>query len=223
MKAGVIYLITNTVNGNLYVGQTTKSSRKRFSQHKAASKIPKPEGALHRAMKKYGFECFIMNEICSTNNIDFIDDLERFFIKEFNSLTIGHGYNCETGGSVNKHLSEEVKAQISLRSKGKPSGFKGKTFSEEIKNHISNCARLRLSKPENHPLWGTHHSQETKDKIRKSVKKIALKGVNPTTGEILIFESGKAATRAGFFEAGISANISGRIKSTYKGYKWQKA
>lgn len=34
--------------------------------------------------------------------------------------------------------------------------------------------------------------------------------------------SSKRFYRAGFFASGINANISGKIKTTYKGYKWQR-
>ena len=48
---------------------------------------------------------------------------------------------------------------------------KGMEFSEEHRKNISNARkRLGLAAGENHPLWGKHHSDETRKKISESQK-----------------------------------------------------
>lgn len=67
-----------------------------------------------RAMVKYGFDCFKF-EILKDNiqSKEELDILERYYIKEYQSLVSEQGYNVELGGnSVGKH-SEETKKKIS--------------------------------------------------------------------------------------------------------------
>ena len=47
---GYIYIITNNVNDKVYVGQTYRSIKERFSEHLRSN----DDCYLHRAMRKYG-------------------------------------------------------------------------------------------------------------------------------------------------------------------------
>ena len=61
---GYIYLITNNVNGNKYVGKTELSIEERWGQHIKDSKKEKCEiRPLYRAIRKYGVENFSIKEI----------------------------------------------------------------------------------------------------------------------------------------------------------------
>ena len=50
---GVVYLITNTVNGKVYVGQTINGLSKRWKGHKNDVRNGS-QNPLHRAIRKYG-------------------------------------------------------------------------------------------------------------------------------------------------------------------------
>ena len=50
-------------------------------------------------------------------------------------------------------------------------GLSGYSFSDESKSKMSQTHKKLLENPENHPMYGKHLSQETKDKISISVKK----------------------------------------------------
>ena len=99
MRSGLIYKITNKINGKWYIGQTTTSTKKRWSQHtyNARTKSSKCR-FLENAIRKYGEENFIIEGIyiCS---IDELDLNETRIINEHNSTNSKFGYNICIGGS----------------------------------------------------------------------------------------------------------------------------
>ena len=62
MTQGIIYLITNKINGNKYIGQTTQSMNKRWSAHIQES-LRLSDKPLHRAFRKYGVDKFNIKQI----------------------------------------------------------------------------------------------------------------------------------------------------------------
>jgi group I intron endonuclease len=106
MTDGVIYCITNTVNGHRYIGQTLKGVRTRWRNHKSEANR-NSQYAIHRAMRKYGYENFKMEVIAIVfgyalqDNPDLLDDLEKFFIIQYKTRTRdGRGYNAAPGGNT---------------------------------------------------------------------------------------------------------------------------
>lgn len=94
-----IYKITNDINNKIYIGQTTRSLSKRWSQHKHNSK----EGQTHlyRAMRKYGVEHFSIEKIVECPE-DELDKLECFYIEQYDSYE--NGYNSTLGGQYSGGL-----------------------------------------------------------------------------------------------------------------------
>lgn len=96
MTIGYIYLITNTVNGKRYVGQTT-NTQQRWRQHihsaKHGSAYP-----IHAAIRKYGVENFALriveNVVGDRNNLL---SAEVRCIQQYGSLA-PNGYNLTSGG-----------------------------------------------------------------------------------------------------------------------------
>ena len=61
---GYIYCITNMLNGKQYVGKTVGSINERFKQHCAEYKKERSKDRpLYRAMRKYGIENFIVEQL----------------------------------------------------------------------------------------------------------------------------------------------------------------
>lgn len=123
---GSIYVLVNTVNGKLYIGQTTQYYQKRWQGHKDQSK--KSHHLISRAIKKYGFENFQKYVIYQTDEVDdkkkLIDILnfyEKKYIDQFNTTDHTIGYNVSTGGngSCGYHLTEEHKKIVSMSNKGR--------------------------------------------------------------------------------------------------------
>lgn len=92
---GFIYKITNDINDKVYIGLTTRTLSKRWSEHKRASTKDAKTG-LHNAIYKYGKEHFNI-ELVETCDNNILIEREQYWIQYFHSLT-PNGYNLTTGG-----------------------------------------------------------------------------------------------------------------------------
>lgn len=107
-------------NDKVYIGQTV-NFKKRMNGHKNDSSN---QNRLNRncqvnnAIRKYGWDN-IKKEILLTCNELEIDEKEREYIKLFNSIDRGFGYNRESGGNLKKIVSPESKKLISNSRSGK--------------------------------------------------------------------------------------------------------
>lgn len=111
MYEGYIYKIVNDVNDKIYIGQTRRTLNIRWSQHKNGIYNKNTyNNTLYKAMRKYGENKFSIEEICKIYNKDKdklikeLDELEKYYIKQYNCLT-PYGYNLTKGGehvSINK-------------------------------------------------------------------------------------------------------------------------
>jgi group I intron endonuclease len=133
MRICRIYLLTNKINGKVYIGQTWLSLKERAGKegHHYKECI-----YLYNAIEKYGWSNFeykiLAIEFSQTN----ANDTEDFFIEEYNSRNTNLGYNIRGGGSTGR-LSEETKQKLSILNSGENNYFFGKTHSEEAKQAIS--------------------------------------------------------------------------------------
>lgn len=96
---GFIYIIKNTVNSKVYIGQTHNSIEQRWKEHVRHSQYG--EQVINKAMKKYGVEKFYIEklEVCS---VDVLDEREIYYIDLFNSTDKSCGYNVSIGGKTPK-------------------------------------------------------------------------------------------------------------------------
>lgn len=90
-----IYKITNLINNKCYIGQA-KDYKVRFYAHKNNLKRNKHENQyLQNAWNKYGEENFLFEVIDSGENYN---ELEKHYIKLYNSTKREYGYNILSGG-----------------------------------------------------------------------------------------------------------------------------
>lgn len=115
---GVIYKITNLINGKIYIGQTTKDVKIRFRQH--CSKLVT---AISKAIKKHGKENFTIEIIDSSDNLNDLNTKECYWIKLLNSR-LPIGYNADGGGT----------------SKG-PGNKYPRTITDDERNYKAECSR----------------------------------------------------------------------------------
>mgnify|MGYP003391915007 CR=1 FL=1 len=138
---GIIYLITNTANGKLYVGQTKQSLRDRLSQHKSSSK--KFQLPLHRAFRKYGLDSFTVVEIEQCSSLVELNQAETKWITYYSSNTRDLGYNCTSGGEKEFECSSTTKLLIS-----------------EARKRFMADPRVRVSLSEDRKLYLSNHPEE---------------------------------------------------------------
>jgi group I intron endonuclease len=129
-----IYKITNLVNGKVYVGQTTRTIERRFSEHLWECENKKSKNynsPLNRALRKYGENNFILELIDTAKNGDDLNSLEQYWIFAEKSY-VGYrvGYNADHGGNnrfgikINTPRTKESREKMSDMFKGKFLGGK---------------------------------------------------------------------------------------------------
>lgn len=133
MVSGV-YLITNKINGHMYVGGSLDIER-RFYEHKLSKDINKC--AVDKAIKKYGADNFtyqIITELPPDWSI--IGEHEKYWIRFYNTFHDRNHYNLNEGGNTVVY--------------GNIHPFTGKKRPEHSKRMMG----------KNNPFYGKHHSKE---------------------------------------------------------------
>lgn len=181
---GYVYKITNNINNKLYVGITSrKRVNDRWSQHRCMGKT-EYEGdnsLLHKAMRKYGVDCFSFEVIEEVDN-SLLFEREKYWIAYYNSKT-PNGYNLTDGGErtfgfesprkgvprsqevkdkLKASWTEERREEYKQRVLGEKNPMYGKKWSEE---YIS--LFREKSTGENNAFYGKHHTEETRQKFLK--------------------------------------------------------
>lgn len=123
----LIYKITNNINNKVYIGQTTNSLNERIREYRNECKYNPNSRPIIRAMNRYGFNNFNFEIIDKTDSKLKLDELERKYIKEYNSLITQNGYNVELGGNGKGKHSKETRRKISEAQIGKLNHMFGKT------------------------------------------------------------------------------------------------
>lgn len=112
MRTGVVYLLTNNVNGNTYVGVTRFTSRARWTQHvyKARRGV---KTRLYSAIRKYGPENFTVLDVASC--LENPSGTERDVIH-----AMGPVYNQTNGGEITtgRRVPPEVVERIVSKNRG---------------------------------------------------------------------------------------------------------
>lgn len=94
---GFIYIIRNTVNSKVYIGQTRTSVDQRWKEHLRHARYG--DQIINRAMKKYGVDKFYIEtlEIC---DVELLDEREMYYIDLYDSTDKFKGYNVSIGGNT---------------------------------------------------------------------------------------------------------------------------
>lgn len=140
-----IYKIENLINGKIYIGQAI-DIEKRWEYHKTYLRHNKHcNKYLQRAWNKYEEENFKF-EVIEECSEELLNEKEIYWIDYYNALYNKSGYNLTVGGKSTfgyKHI-------------------------KETRKKLSIINKKRFSNPANHHLFGKHHTEETKEKIRQN-------------------------------------------------------
>ena len=93
---GRIYIIRNTVNSKIYVGQTTVSIKLRFQNHLSAARNNK-DYVIGKAIRKYGQDKFYV-ELLEECLKEELNEREKYWISFFKATDSRYGYNLSIGG-----------------------------------------------------------------------------------------------------------------------------
>lgn len=155
-----IYMIQNTVNGKIYIGQAVDIER-RWVEHKTELRGNHHYNEhLQRAWNNYGESNFEFTIVCECEENQ-LNTMEEYYIFELMSYDKRVGYNKNYGGSSGRP-TEEAKKKMS---ENNAKYWKGKTHSEETRKKMSES-----TKGENHPLYGKHPTEETRKKMSEARK-----------------------------------------------------
>lgn len=110
--AGVIYKITNKINGKIYIGQTVQNLKDRWYRHCGNSgSIAELNMVIKKAIHKYGKENFTVEEIEKCDD-SLLNERETYWIAYYNSYYTG--YNSTLGGQKGSKLPKLLKDSNSI-------------------------------------------------------------------------------------------------------------
>jgi group I intron endonuclease len=188
-----IYVVTNLLNGKMYVGQTIQKLLRRWRQHRSSART-KRLVHFHHAINKYGEENFRIDCVAFAVTKEYADWLEKQWIVTLRTHLPEYGYNSTYGGEGARHTPEirekiskarmgmpgpvwtpEQCAEIGLRQKGEKGNNWGKTASDETRRKMSfshsgekNVHFGKLGTE--HPAFGAKHSEESKKSRSEKLK-----------------------------------------------------
>lgn len=108
-----IYLITNKLNGKIYVGQTESTVEERFKGHFWSRK---KQDHFHAALRKYGRDAFVVQELGKYSTLEETNTAESLWVLVLRSYDPSIGYNTTFGGQNGGKPTDETKAKIGLAS-----------------------------------------------------------------------------------------------------------
>lgn len=173
---GIIYIITNSINNKVYIGQTIQSLKDRWYGHcRRGFSEGERNMKIKRAINKYGKDKFQIKEL-EKCNIDMLDTREIYYINLYNSYR--EGYNSTVGGKLGAKplkLNEEqqqdcidlYKLGFSLRSIAKEFNVDKATI-----KHIIEINNITLRTTRTYKL-----SQEDRAEIIKDAKFMSRKEI----------------------------------------------
>ena len=139
----IVYIHTNKINNKAYIGITSKNPKDRWG--KDGRNYRRNQPVFYAAIKKYGwdnFEHIIFAENLSKSEAISIE-IKLIAIFQTNCKRYKNpelGYNMTDGGE----------------------GTLGFVHSDETKQQLSDKAKERYLNPEYNPMYGKHHSDETR-------------------------------------------------------------
>lgn len=150
-----IYKITNIQNNKVYIGQSIRPVNQRFQRHinDALNNILDTHFA--RAIRKYGKENFIIEEIDTANTQEELNEKEQYWIKYYNSVIDGYNETdaiSKCGGNTYQSKTDEemevIKDKIRQTKIGNKNPMAKKikrinifTYEIDIFNTVISCAK----------------------------------------------------------------------------------
>jgi group I intron endonuclease len=156
----LIYLITNTINGKQYIGQTLHSPEKRWQEHVYTAQGDRRRSLwpLYHAIRKYGPKAFIISTLAEASSQEELNQLEIEFIEAYQTLDRAFGYNRHEGGNRPPKSTPEARQKAAISNRGqkrtletkqrmsiaqKGHSRRGHAWTEEAKQRASEAQKER--------------------------------------------------------------------------------
>lgn len=190
----------------------------------------------HNAINKYGIEKFKWEIIQKENNIQKLRELEKKFIKEFNSFEKGYNRTLGGEGTFGLKFTREQNAKNSERKKNY---FQNEVNRKKVSKAVSDAIKKNPNLTENHSKFMTERFKLNDNRLKASagmkkylsnndnrLKHSIIRGAKPfkvlkdglQIGEWVI--QGQCAEMLGLNKSHISRCLNGIIKS-YKGFTFE--
>jgi len=143
-NTGVIYRITNTMNGKKYIGSTSSfriqhgklikfGGQKRFEEHIHDALKDRKKTKFYDAIKEFGKNAFKYEQILICNKDD-LNDYEKYYTKLENTTDDNIGYNVIEGNiyATMDNAQRIVKISKSMTDKWQDSEYKDKTLKANL-------------------------------------------------------------------------------------------
>lgn len=105
----VVYKITNKITNRAYIGQTIYSVAHRWSQHKHAAIVSNSGTYFHKAIRKYGTDCWDLSVLEIVSSKELLSKSELFWILKTKKTQSVYNLTSETNVSSRKWTEEEKK------------------------------------------------------------------------------------------------------------------
>jgi group I intron endonuclease len=168
-----IYRFTNTVNGKIYIGKTTRP-KTRLLEHLSDAK-KKSTHLIHSAIRKYGEEAILFEVIFTVFREEDLNHFEQLFIKEYDCCVLdgdGKGYNMTRGG-------DGFSSETARRYAGWNNPEWINPFSGEKGSRMSSMQNLRRVQDGTNPWAGEKGSKHSKEVCKQQL----AEGRHPFQGE----------------------------------------
>lgn len=182
---GFIYITTNMVNGKKYLGQ--KKFNKGWETYLGSGTY------FNRAVDKYSEDNFDRNIVCFCYSPEELNQVEYDLSVFLDVVESPDWYNLCYGGATNAGYQHSEEDKIKMRAASKIrwsneeerkkysemhkkenlpvevwermlEGLKNRGENDEWKAKLSTIAKERFANPENNPMFGRNHTEETKKK-----------------------------------------------------------
>lgn len=208
----IIYKITNNINSKVYIGQTIESLNKRWKRHNWMCTQKRNAMIITSALIKYGETNFKIEEIDTAENLDELNNKEKYYISFYNSIS-PNGYNIQSGGN-NFRMSEETKLKISIANTGKKR-------TEETRNKLSVSHKgFVVTNETKRKLSETNKGKKPSDNTIKGgieYKQKTFTLVNPD-GELVTFTNMKKFCDENLLSNSKLCLVAKGIRNTHKGW-----
>lgn len=238
MSQGIIYLITNKINGHQYVGKSSESLNKIWKKHIQDALTIRPKEPITKAFRRYGIENFNI-KVIDECNLNKLEEKECYWIKHYNTYENKQGYNTYSGIKeivVPIEVKQEAWKKLTdeTRGNGKHSGLKimginietgesttwdsARQAAFDITGKYENNSNIILSAKKGYKVYGYRWKL-----LENKSKKRPVKGICKLTWNEVQFESVSEAIRnigGGTRGSPIIRCLKNPYRYTWKGYFW---